>query len=42
MPANTLAGLIARVLEGGEDPGTFAEDVTAFRAPFDRVRYVCV
>jgi glycine hydroxymethyltransferase len=35
-----LAALIARALAGNEEPETVAGDVTAFRARFDRIRFV--
>ena len=35
-----LAQLIARALAGNEEPETVATDVTAFRARFDRLRFV--
>jgi hypothetical protein len=38
MPA--LARLIARALIGNEAPEDVAADVTAFRAPFDRLHFV--
>ena len=35
-----LAQLIARALAGNEEPEAVAADVTAFRARFDRLRFV--
>jgi glycine hydroxymethyltransferase len=35
-----LAAFIVRALQGAEDPQAVAADVTAFRKPFDTVRYV--